>query len=115
MREIHVIARYRIHPGKFNRFRQAAADCLAQVRRKDQGTLCYDWYLSDDRRLCVTIEYYTGCDALLDHIANLGLTLDRLMSTADLSMELYGTTSQETLAAAEEWPITFYTLLQSLD
>lgn len=56
-----------------------------------------------------------GCDALLEHAANLGRTLDRLMSAADLSLEFYGTSSQELLAATAELPITFYSLLQSLD
>ena len=115
MQQLHVIGRYRIHPGKFGLFRQAAAECLALVRLKDVGTLRYDWYLSGDRRLCVTIETYTGCEALLGHATNLGRTLDRLMSTADLSLELYGTASQELLAATEELPITFYSLLQGLD
>ena len=115
MRPLHVIARYRIHPGKFDLFRQSAAECLALVRLKDVGTCRYDWYLSGDQRVCVTIEVYEGCDALLDHAANLGRTLDRLMSAADLSLEFYGTSSQELLAATEELPITFYSLLQSLD
>ncbi len=115
MQQLFVIARYRIHPGKFDRFRQTAAECLALVRLKDAGTLRYDWYLSGDRRLCVTIETYTGCEALLGHATNLGRTLDRLMSTADLSLELYGTTSQELLAETEDLPITFYSLLQSLE
>jgi len=115
MRQLHVIARYRIHPGKFAQFRQIAAECLSLVRRKDVGTLRYDWYLSGDRRVCVTIEVYEECDAVLEHAANLGPVLDRLMSTADLSIEFYGTASQEVLAATQELPVTFYSLLQSLD
>ena len=115
MRQLHVIARYRIHPGKFDLFRQIAAECLALVRLKDAGTLRYDWYLSGDERICVTIEVYEGCEALLDHAANLGRTLDRLMSTADLSLELYGTSSLELLAWTEELPVTFYSQWQSLD
>ena len=115
MRPLHVIARYHIHPGKFEMFRQTAAECLALVRRRDAGTLRYDWYLSGDQRTCVTIEVYEGCEALLEHATNLGRTLDGLMSTADLSLEFYGTSSQELLAATEELPVTFYSLLQSLD
>ncbi len=37
------------------------------------------------------------------------------MSTADLSLELYGTASLELMAATQELPITFYSLLLSLD
>ncbi len=115
MRPLQVIARYHIHPGKLELFRQTAAECLVLVRHKDVGTLRYDWYLSGDQRICVTIEAYEGCEALLEHAANIGRALDRLMSTADLSLELYGTSSLELLAATEELPITFYSLLQSLD
>jgi quinol monooxygenase YgiN len=115
MRQIYLIARYRIHPGMLEHFQQVAQECLGLAQRKDRGTLCYDWYLSDDRRLCVTIERYAGCDALLAHVANLDLALDRLMSTADLSLELFGTASQEVLAATEELPINFYSRFQSLD
>jgi quinol monooxygenase YgiN len=115
MRPLFVIARYRIHPGKFDLFKQTAAECLALVSRKDAGTLRYDWYLSGDQRTCVTIEVYEGCEALLEHAANLGRGLDRLMSAADLSLEFYGTSSPELLATTEELPITFYSLLQSLD
>ncbi len=115
MHRLFVIARYRIHPGKFDRFCQTAAECLALVRLKEAGTLRYDWYLSGDRRICVTIEIYEGCDTLLDQAANLDGVLDRLMSLADLTLEFYGTSSEELLIESKDLPATFYSLLQSLD
>jgi quinol monooxygenase YgiN len=43
MTEIQLTAHITIHPGKLDRFKAAAANCLKIVREKDKGTYQYDW------------------------------------------------------------------------
>ena len=101
MSEIKVVARLKIHKGKFDEFKALAAECRRIVKEKDQGTLQYDWFFNEDQHECVVLERYQDSNALLDHMGNLGETLGQLLSTGDFSAEVFGTPSTELLNASE--------------
>lgn len=93
--EIEGTARFTIHPGKLEEFKRLAARCMETVRAKDSGTLQYDWFFSDDHSECLVHEKYRDSEALLEHIANLGETMNAIFATGSVSGELCGTPSPE--------------------
>jgi quinol monooxygenase YgiN len=64
-------ARMKIRPGMIEGFKNQAAQCIAEVKRKDPETLQYDWYISNDNTECEIRETYENSDALLAHVENL--------------------------------------------
>ena len=69
-------------------------------RTKDSGTLQYDWFFSDDQSECVVHERYRNSEALLEHTANLGETMDAIFATSSVSGEILGTPSPELMKAS---------------
>src|SRR6266550_1106026 len=110
MRELQGVARLKIHEGKLDDFKHLAAKCMDSVRNKDSGTLQYDWFFSDDHSECVVHERYRDSDALLEHTANLGQTMDALFETCSVSGEIFGTPSPE-FTTAFLWLVSIGPLL----
>ena len=114
MNEIQVTARLKIHQGQQERFRQIAQVCLETVREKDNGTLQYDWFFNEDESECVVRERYQDSAAVMEHMGNLGETLGALLGLADLSLEVYGTPSEELASAIAGLDVTTYSYYQGL-
>ena len=95
MSELHVIARCKIHEGKLEAFRAAAAGCLRSVQEQDTGTHQYDWFLNENQTEAIVLEKYRDSDAVLEHIANMGDIFGALLETCDLSLEIFGEPSPE--------------------
>jgi quinol monooxygenase YgiN len=95
MSELHTIVRFKVHEGKLEEFKRAAARCMETVRTKDSGTLQYDWFLSPDQSEGIVEESYRSSEAYLEHVGNLREVLDALRATASLSAEVLGTPSPE--------------------
>ena len=114
MKQIQLTARLRIHPGKLHAFKVAAAACLRCVREKDTGTTQYDWFFSADEAECVVRETYADSEAVLGHTENVGEALGELLSTCDISLELYGEPSSALLKAVEGLPCQLYSHFQGL-
>jgi quinol monooxygenase YgiN len=110
--ELHVIARCKIHEGKLEAFRAAAAGCLRSVQEQDTGTNQYDWFLNEDQTEAVVLEKYRDSDAVLEHIANLGANFGALLETCDLSLEIFGDPSPELREAASGLPSQVYAYFQ---
>ena len=81
---------------------------MKNVEEKDTGTLQYDWFLNADQTECVVRERYQDSSALLDHIGNLGDLMGALLSVSDLSVEVYGSPSEQLLNATEGMDIKIY-------
>lgn len=114
MEELQLTARFRIHEGRLERFREIAADCLRIVREQDSGTLQYDWFLDTEANECVVREAYRDSEALLEHVAHLGETFEALLEAADCTLELFGDPSPEVLEATEGLDVRVYGYLQGL-
>lgn len=96
---LQIIVTMTIHDGKLDEFKQVAADCMASTKTKDQDTLQYDWFLSEDETVCTVIERYKDSDALMAHIGNLGDLLGKLLAITDFKPAVYGSPSQTLLQA----------------
>ena len=112
MSELKVVARLKIHEGKFDEFKVIAQECREIVKEKDQGTLQYDWFLNEDRTECVVLERYLDSNALMDHMGNLGDTLGQLLSVSNFSGEVFGNPSQELINATEGLDVVVFEELQ---
>ena len=114
MKKISVIARFKIHPGKLDEFKEAAAECLALVKEKDPATLRYEWFLSGDQTEAIILEIYETSEAMLAHMNNVGEPLGRLMAMADMSAEVFGDPSPELRQMAAGMSVPIYSFLQGL-
>ena len=90
MSAIMSVARFRIHPGKADEFRQLAKECVRIVREKDPGTTVYEWYLNADATECIAIDGYASPDAVFAHMRNVGSTMRKVLQIADVSVNLLG-------------------------
>jgi quinol monooxygenase YgiN len=109
MGEIQGIARFTIHEGKLEEWKRLVAETMETVRSKDSGTLQYDLFLSEDSSEGVAFERYRDSDALLEHFANLGDTMNSLLQTySSISGEILGTPSAALREALEGADVRIY-------
>ena len=114
MSSLQVTARFTIQEGKLPEFKVLAARCMASVREKDSGTLQYDWFLSEDESECIVRETYRDSAALLEHLGNVGEILGALLGVADFDLEVYGSPSEELIAATAAMTPKIYSTFQRI-
>ena len=110
MKNIHVIARFKIHDGKLSDFKAGVDKCISLVKN-EKGALLYDWFIDEENLACTVVETYQDSDATLVHAANVGEQLGKLMEIADFSGEVFGDASkelQEALAGMNIKAVPFY-------
>jgi len=56
--KLQLSAKMKIRPGMLEGFKNQAAQCISGVKRKDTGTLQYDWFVSSDNTECEIRETY---------------------------------------------------------
>src|SRR5213594_2450802 len=71
MSKIQVSATIKIPKGMLEEFKQHAAECIKQVKKKDSETLQYDWFLSSDKTEREIREIYKSSEAVLMHQSNI--------------------------------------------
>lgn len=118
MSKIQVSANIKIPKGMLEEFKQHAAECIKQVKKKDSETLQYDWFLSSDKTECEIREIYKSSEAVLKHQSNIREPLGALFKKFGLpnSLVIYGDPSPELLkyAKASGIDIKIFTYLQGL-
>ena len=116
--KLQLSAKMKIRPGMLEGFKSQAAECISEVKRKDTGTLQYDWFISSDNTECEIREAYENSDALLAHVENLRQPLRILFEkfATDHSIVFFGDPSAELLENAKSRRIDFrtYSFLQGL-
>ena len=93
---------------KLEEFKNLANQLVATVREKDTDTHVYDWYLNEEKMECTVIEEYSDSAGLLTHMANGAHILPAMMEIIELSLEIYGTPSEEVSIALEGLPLKVY-------
>ena len=114
MSELQLTARFTIHDGKLNEFKDLASQCMTVVREKDSGTLQYDWFFDADGTECVVRERYRDSDAVLEHAANLGDLMGKFMSISTPHIEIYGAPTDTLLEAIAALQPRVYSAYQSI-
>ena len=101
MSGIMSVARFRIHAGKADEFRELARECVRIVREKDPGTTVYEWYMNGDGTECIAIDGYASPDAVFAHVRNVGATMRKVLKIADASVNLLGDAPQSLIEALQ--------------
>lgn len=101
MKLIKVRALFKINEGQLDAFKDITSQFISVVKEKDQGTLMYDWYLNENTMECSVLEDYADSNAALEHVANVGDLLQKLMDLGEMSLELYGNPNEELSKALE--------------
>ena len=108
MKKIHLIAIFRIHPGKLEAFKDLASQCVAAVKKNEPHALRYDWFYSADQSECRVLETYADSDAVFAHMANVGPMLGQLLTMTDFGGEVYGNAPEALKKAFEAFNVTYY-------
>lgn len=108
MGALHVNAKFSIHDGKLDEFKNYQNRCIDAVKEKDTGTTEYDWYYNSDQSVCIVKETYRDSEAFLEHLGNVGENLGPMMGITQFSGEVYGNPSAEVKKAVDGLEITFY-------
>ena len=101
MSGIMSVARFRIHAGKADEFRELAQECVRIVREKDPGTTVYEWYINRDGTECIAIDGYASPEAVFAHMRNVGATMRKVLKIADASVNLLGDAPQSLIEALQ--------------
>ena len=108
MSELSGIARFRFYEGKVEEFKRLSTQCMEVVREKDTGTLQYEIFLSADETECIVLERYQDSEALMQHMANLGVLGEALLATGEVSGELLGQPNAALAAGLAEGPVRLF-------
>ncbi len=115
MSDLQLTARFKIHDGKIDQFRELEKSCIQTVKDQDKGTIQYDWFYTPDGKECVVRERYRDSDALLEHLGNVGPYLGQLLEIAKFSAELCGDPSEALVDAIAPFEVTTYGYSAGLD
>lgn len=115
MNKIHLIAIFRIHPGKLEAFKELVDQCVAAVKKNEPNALQYDWFYTADQTECRVLETYADSDAVFAHMANVGPYLGQLLAMTDFSGEVYGNPPEALKKAFEAFNVTYYSYGQGLE
>ncbi len=109
MDELRIVVSCTIAPGKTDEFKATAKQLLAAVREKDTGTSRYDWFLSPDGGRAKIQETYASSEALMAHMSNMGVLLERLVSLCpDVTIDVLGDPSPQVREAIAPFNPTIY-------
>ncbi|MBN3582151.1 antibiotic biosynthesis monooxygenase [Algoriphagus aestuarii] len=114
MNKIHLIAKFEIHPGKEEEFKNLIPQCIEKVKANETGAERYEWYFNSEGTVCNVLETYSDSNAVLAHMGNVGGLLGELTSISDFSGEIYGSLSDELKAAIAPLPAKKYVFYKSL-
>jgi len=109
MSRIQSVARFRIHPGKLDEFKQLSENCMRLAREKDTGTIRYDIFFNADETECVVYEEYVDAAAHVKHFENMGENAAAIFSIVDMEGELWGNPDATLRAAVEAYGVKVYT------
>lgn len=100
---IEIVTRFRIAEGKEDAFRSIAGRLTDLVRAADPGTARYDWFFSDDGRVCIALDTYRDTAGMLAHMGNAHELHERLLELAVMATEFLGHLPADALAAVAKY------------
>jgi len=61
-----------VNPGRLEDLKTLSAEMIDATQRNDQGTLNYEWAISDDLRVCHIYERFQDSAAVVAHVRSFG-------------------------------------------
>lgn len=116
MENIQITAKFKIHVGKVEAFKNIVGACVAAVteNEKGKGALQYDWFFSPDESECIVRETYVDSNAVMAHMGNVGEMLGQLLGMSDFELEIYGNPSEELQQAGAAFNPKVYSFYQGI-
>jgi len=87
---IEIYTRFQIHEGKLDEFKRDAKELLGVVKEKDTGTVRYDWFYDDEKRLCIAMDTYKDAEGMFTHMKNAHDAHEKLLHLSDMTTEFLG-------------------------
>ena len=90
-----------IKKGKFDAFEALMKEMVAATQSDEPGALCYEWFVSDDKKICHIYERYADSAAVMKHLGNFGSKFAErfLDALAPTRLTVYGNPSEEARGA----------------
>ncbi len=109
MDQIHIYTTFpNIPPENLEKFKELVSQAVA-IARADEGTLSYDYFLSDDATKCVSPHSHVNSDAVLAHIGRVGELLGPMVELGGgVEVVVLGNPSAELLEATAAFGPTVY-------
>ena len=81
-----------IKEGQLDNLKKLITEMVEATKENEQGTMAYEWTISEDNKKCHTLERYLDSEATLTHLATFtSQYAARLMETGDAtSFIVYG-------------------------
>ena len=86
-----------IKEGQLESLKKLMTEMVEATKENEQGTMAYEWTISEDNKICHTLERYVDSEATLTHLATFtSQYAARLMETGDAtSFVVYGNPNVE--------------------
>ena len=109
MDEIQIYTTFpNIPPENLEKFKELVSQAVA-IASADEGTLRYDYFLSDDGTKCVSPHSHVNSDALLAHIGKVGELLGPMVEmSGGVEVVVLGDPSAELLEATTAFAPAVY-------
>ncbi|MEH6443913.1 MAG: antibiotic biosynthesis monooxygenase [Oceanospirillaceae bacterium] len=84
------------------------ASTMIELTQQEAGAIAYEWSLSPDESILYVYERYQNSDAALQHLANVGSCLPKLMQLiSPIKLDCYGSVSESFKEAVKGLPMVY--------
>jgi quinol monooxygenase YgiN len=103
MNTIETYAKFSIHEGKLNEFKDRVNAIVQAVRDEDPGTLRYDWYIHEDSMEAIAMDAYLTEKAMYAHQQNCKDLHLAVRGCSDMAVEFLGMPSPQGVEAVTKF------------
>lgn len=103
MNTIETYAKFTIHDGKLDEFKERVNAIVAAVREKDPGTLRYDWYIHEESMESIAMDAYLTENAMYAHQSNCKDLHAAVRDCSDMVVEFLGMPSPQGISAVSKF------------
>ena len=116
MSKVSYIIEFTIKDGEVDKFKSLKPGYITSVKENEPDTLRYQWYLSEDNKRGIVQETFTGSEALMTHLANVGPSLPELLAIAPITrLEVLGSVSDDARKALADFGAVHFPHLGGFD
>jgi quinol monooxygenase YgiN len=116
MSKVSYILEFTIKDGEVDTFESLSSGYIASVKENEPDTVVYQWYLSEDKKRCLLHETFSGSEALLNHLTNVGPSLPELLAIAPITrLEVLGSVSDDARTALSQLGAVHFSHLGGFD
>jgi quinol monooxygenase YgiN len=99
----------KIKEGQLEAFKALMPEMIEATKSSEEGTLIYEWYISENNDICHVVERYADSAAAMVHLGHFGEKYaERFLSYSDVTrLTIYGSPSDELSEAMGQFdPLT---------